>query len=113
MDEFDDFGNPLNRTADNVSTVSTPNLSYLVNTDNEPVGNTSNNYVAPGSYTGTGLTNTANFSDLTSLANSASKFLSDNKGLLTAGGADLVATTHPADPLAIKVASRCLALHAP
>jgi len=89
MDEFDDFGNPLNRTADNVSTVSTPNLSYLVNTDNEPVGNTSNNYVAPGSYTGTGLTNTANFSDLTSLANSASKFLSDNKGLLTAGGAAL------------------------
>ena len=73
----------------NLSTVSTPDLRYLINDDYAPVGNTSNNYVAPGSYTGTGLTNTANFSDLTSLANSASKFLSDNKGLLTAGGAAL------------------------
>lgn len=73
----------------NLSTVSAPDLRYLINDDYAPVGNTSNNYVAPGSYTGTGLTNTANYSDLTSLANAAGKFLTDNKGLLTAGGAAL------------------------
>jgi len=73
----------------NLSTVSTPDLRYLINDDYAPVGNTSNNYVMPGAYTGTGLTNTANYSDLTSLANAAGKFLTDNKGLLTAGGAAL------------------------
>lgn len=84
-----EFGEAIADNSSNLSTVSTPDLRYLINSDYEPVGNTSNNYVAPGSYTGTGLTNTANFSDLTSLANSASKFLTDNKGLLTAGGAAL------------------------
>ena len=84
-----EFGEAIADNSSNLSTVSTPDLRYLINSDYEPVGNTSNNYVAPGSYTGTGLTNTANFSDLTSLANAAGKFLTDNKGLLTAGGAAL------------------------
>lgn len=84
-----EFGEDIADNSSNVSTVSTPDLRYLINDDYAPVGNTSNNYVMPGSYTGTGLTNTANFSDLTSLANTASKFLTDNKGLLTAGGAAL------------------------
>ena len=51
-----EFGEAIADNSSNLSTVSTPDLRYLINSDYEPVGNTSNNYVAPGSYTGTGLT---------------------------------------------------------
>ena len=81
-----EYGADIAGNSNNLSTVSAPDLRYLINAetgdDNAPVGNTSNNYVAPGSYTGTGLTNTANFPDLSSLGGIAKALLTDKNGNL-------------------------------
>jgi len=80
---LDDYGNPLNMST-NVSTVSTPDLRYLINADtggdNAPVGNTSNNYVMPGAYTGTGLTNT--YENPSALLNTVKGLFTDKNGNL-------------------------------
>jgi len=79
---LDDYGNPLNMGS-NVSTVSTPNY-YSLNADaggdNAPVGNTSNNYVMPGAYTGTGLTTT--YENPSALLNTVKGLFTDKNGNL-------------------------------
>lgn len=69
------------------STTMSPDLRYLINAEsdgvNDPVGNTSNNYVMPGAYTMDANGVKTPVSDLSSL----SKFLADNKGLVLGGGA--------------------------
>jgi hypothetical protein len=79
---LDDYGQPLDMGTNNsnVSTVSTPDLRYLINDDNAPVGNTSNNYVMPGSYTGTGLTNT--FEPSNALLSTVKSLFTDKNGNL-------------------------------
>jgi len=64
----------------NLSTVSTPDLRYLINESYEPVGNTSNNYVMPGAYTGTGLTNT--YENPSALLNTVKGLFTDKNGNL-------------------------------
>jgi len=54
---------------------------------NEPVGNTSNNYVQPGAYTVDASGVRTDLTGLSGLANTLKNFATDNKGLITAGGA--------------------------
>jgi len=87
---YDDYGNVLDMgNSSGFNTIATPDPRYALNGDtggtNDPVGNTSNNYVQPNAYT---VDASGNKTAVNSLAG-LQKFLSDNKGLITAGGAAL------------------------
>jgi uncharacterized protein (DUF433 family) len=56
---------------------------------NSPAGNTSNNYVMPGAYTMDASGVKTDLSGLSGLYNTLKNFATDNKGLITAGGAVL------------------------
>ena len=75
-----DYGVDIPNNTSNLSTVSTPDLRYLINDDYAPVGNTSNNYVMPGAYTGTGLTNT--YETPSALLNTVKGLFTDKSGNL-------------------------------
>jgi hypothetical protein len=56
-------------------------------TINNPAGNTSQNYVTPGAYTMDASGVRTDLTGLSGLANTIKNFATDNKGLITAGGA--------------------------
>jgi hypothetical protein len=74
------------------STTMSPDLRYLINAEagdtfNNPAGNTSDNYSMPGAYTVDANGVRTNLTGLSGLANAAKNFLTDNRGLVLAGGA--------------------------
>ena len=82
---LDDYGQPLDMgtNTSNLSTVSTPDLRYLINADsggaNDIVGNTSNKYVQPGAYT---MDASGVKTDLSGIGNTLKNLFTDSKGNL-------------------------------
>lgn len=78
-----DYGVDIPNNTSNLSTVSTPDLRYLLNADsggaNDIVGNTSNNYVMPGAYT---MDASGVKTDLSGLGNTLKNLFTDSKGNL-------------------------------